>query len=80
MGTVTGLSEPDKMGKQDGTLSYRMSCAHGVCGSDGMKINGRCALACQKLVKDYQDKEVLLEPLPHFQGSKRSDCRSGSIL
>jgi len=53
--------------EQDGTLSYRMSCAHGVCGSDGMKINGRCALACQKLVKDYQDSEVLLEPLPTFK-------------
>lgn len=53
--------------EQDGTLSYRMSCAHGVCGSDGMKINGTCALACQKLVKDYQGKEVLLEPLPHFK-------------
>ncbi len=37
--------------EQDGTLGYRMSCAHGVCGSDGMRINGVCALACQKLVK-----------------------------
>jgi len=53
--------------EQDGTLSYRMSCAHGVCGSDAMKINGRCALACQKLVKDYQDTEVVLEPLPTFR-------------
>ncbi len=52
---------------QDGTLSYRMSCAHGVCGSDGMKINGRCALACQKLVKDYEGREVILEPLPTFK-------------
>ena len=52
--------------EQDGTLAYRMSCAHGVCGSDGMKINGRCALACQKLVKDYLDGEVVLEPLPFF--------------
>jgi succinate dehydrogenase / fumarate reductase iron-sulfur subunit len=34
--------------EQDGTIAYRMSCAHGVCGSDAMKINGRCALACQK--------------------------------
>jgi succinate dehydrogenase / fumarate reductase, iron-sulfur subunit len=50
----------------DGTLSYRMSCGHGVCGSDGMKINGRCALACQKLVKDYLGAEVVLEPLPQF--------------
>jgi succinate dehydrogenase / fumarate reductase iron-sulfur subunit len=53
--------------EQDGTLSYRMSCAHGVCGSDAMKINGRCALACQKLVKDYQDAEVVVEPLPTFK-------------
>jgi succinate dehydrogenase / fumarate reductase iron-sulfur subunit len=53
--------------EQDGTLSYRMSCAHGVCGSDGMRINGVCALACQKLVQDYHGAEVMLEPLPHFR-------------
>jgi succinate dehydrogenase / fumarate reductase iron-sulfur subunit len=53
--------------EQDGTLAYRMSCGHGVCGSDGMKINGRCALACQKLVKDYAGEEVVLEPLPSFK-------------
>jgi succinate dehydrogenase / fumarate reductase, iron-sulfur subunit len=53
--------------EQDGTLSYRMSCAHGVCGSDGMKINGTCGLACQKLVKDYMGTEVVLEPLPFFR-------------
>src|SRR4030066_2353756 len=50
--------------EQDGTLSYRMSCGHGVCGSDGMKINGTCRLACQALGKDYQWPEVVLEPLP----------------
>jgi len=53
--------------EQDGSLSYRMSCGHGVCGSDAMKINGRCALACQKLVKDYAGAEVVLEPLPNFK-------------
>lgn len=53
--------------EQDGTLSYRMSCGHGVCGSDAMRINGRCALACQKLVKDYDGEEVVLEPLPTFK-------------
>jgi succinate dehydrogenase / fumarate reductase iron-sulfur subunit len=52
--------------EQDGTLAYRMSCAHGVCGSDAMRINGRCALACQKLVKDYAGLEITLEPLPVF--------------
>jgi succinate dehydrogenase / fumarate reductase iron-sulfur subunit len=53
--------------EQDGTLGYRMSCGHGVCGSDAMRINGRCALACQKLVKDYQGSEVVLEPLPSYR-------------
>jgi succinate dehydrogenase / fumarate reductase iron-sulfur subunit len=53
--------------EQDGTLSYRMSCAHGVCGSDGMRINGTCGLACQKLVKDYLCPEIVLEPLPVFR-------------
>ncbi len=53
--------------EQDGTLGYRMSCAHGVCGSDGMRINGVCALACQKLVRDYaESSEITLEPLPYF--------------
>ena len=43
-----------------------MSCAHGVCGSDAMKINGRCALACQKLVRDCEADLILVEPLPSF--------------
>ncbi|MBI5442271.1 MAG: succinate dehydrogenase iron-sulfur subunit [Deltaproteobacteria bacterium] len=53
--------------EQDGTLAYRMSCAHGICGSDAMRINGRCALACQKLVKDVPAPEVTIEPLPTFR-------------
>jgi succinate dehydrogenase / fumarate reductase iron-sulfur subunit len=53
--------------EQDGTLSYRMSCAHGVCGSDGMRINGTCRLACQAIVKDYRCPEVVLEPLSGFR-------------
>jgi succinate dehydrogenase / fumarate reductase, iron-sulfur subunit len=52
---------------QDSTLSFRMSCAHGICGSDGLTINGASALACQKLVKDYDfTKEILIEPLRYF--------------
>jgi succinate dehydrogenase / fumarate reductase iron-sulfur subunit len=34
----------------DGSLSLRRSCAHGVCGSDAMRINGVNALACKALV------------------------------
>jgi succinate dehydrogenase / fumarate reductase iron-sulfur subunit len=37
---------------QDGTLAFRKSCAHGVCGSDAMIINGRERLACKTLVRD----------------------------
>ncbi|MBT3390603.1 MAG: succinate dehydrogenase iron-sulfur subunit [Chloroflexi bacterium] len=37
---------------QDGTLAYRRSCAHGVCGSDAMRINGVNRLACKVLVQD----------------------------
>jgi len=51
----------------DGSLSYRMSCGQGICGSDGVTINGASALACQKLVKDYPDgKEITVEPLRFF--------------
>ena len=46
----------------DGTLSYRRSCAHGVCGSDAMRINGVNSLACKVLVKDVGN-EITIEPL-----------------
>ena len=38
--------------EHDGTLTFRRSCAHGVCGSDAMVINGANALACLKLIQD----------------------------
>lgn len=53
--------------EQDSSLTYRMSCAHGICGSDAVEINGMPALACQKLVKDYNNTgEILVEPLKFF--------------
>ncbi len=36
--------------EQDGTLALRRSCAHGVCGSDAMRINGANSLACKTLM------------------------------
>ena len=39
-------------GHYDGSLSFRRSCAHGVCGSDAMRINGRNMLACKTLVRE----------------------------
>jgi succinate dehydrogenase / fumarate reductase iron-sulfur subunit len=57
--------------EQDGSLAFRMSCAHGICGSDGLTINGVSALACQKLVKDFDySKEILVEPLKFFPVKK----------
>ncbi len=46
----------------DGTLTFRRSCAHGVCGSDAMVINGRNALACTRLVQD-EGTTITLEPI-----------------
>jgi len=50
-------------GDVDGSLSFRRSCAHGVCGSDAMRINGRNLLACKVLVKDLGSNEITVEPL-----------------
>jgi succinate dehydrogenase / fumarate reductase iron-sulfur subunit len=47
---------------QDGTLALRRSCAHGICGSDAMLINGRNALACKVLVQDVAP-ECTVEPI-----------------
>ena len=38
--------------EQDGTLSFRMSCRHAICGSCAMKVNGRSMLACQTQVSE----------------------------
>lgn len=47
----------------DGTLAFRRSCAHGVCGSDAMRINGSNRLACKVLVKDLNSTDIIVEPL-----------------
>src|SRR4026209_1517918 len=49
-------------GYNDGTLSFRRSCAHGVCGSDAMRINGKNMLACKALVRDV-GTTITVEPL-----------------
>jgi len=48
---------------QDGSLTFRRSCAHGVCGSDAMLINGRNRLAC-KIRVDQLGKKISVAPLP----------------
>ena len=51
---------------QDGAVTYRRSCAHGVCGSDAMRINGVNRLACKVLVRDV-GQTVTVEPLMGFR-------------
>jgi succinate dehydrogenase / fumarate reductase iron-sulfur subunit len=47
---------------QDGTLTFRRSCAHGVCGSDAMVINGENSLACGKLIRNV-GHNITVEPI-----------------
>jgi succinate dehydrogenase / fumarate reductase iron-sulfur subunit len=48
---------------QDETLNFRRSCAHGVCGSDAMRINGVNGLACKVLVKTLDSDTLVVEPI-----------------
>jgi len=57
----------------DGTLGFRKSCAHGVCGSDAMRISGKERLACKTLIRDVAEKDgdvITLEPLRHMKVQK----------
>ncbi len=53
-------------GLRDGTLSLRRSCAHGICGSDAMLINGQNRLACKVLVKNVK-QPITIEPMRGFK-------------
>jgi succinate dehydrogenase / fumarate reductase iron-sulfur subunit len=48
--------------QHDGTLTFRRSCAHGICGSDAMLINGVNRLACKVLIKDLK-QPITVEPI-----------------
>ena len=49
--------------EQDGTLAYRRSCREGVCGSDGLNINGVNRLSCMTHIEDLK-APVVIQPLP----------------
>lgn len=52
--------------EQDATLSYRRSCREGVCGSDGMNINGNNSLACITHLSKLKTDKIVIRPLPGF--------------
>ncbi|GGU10163.1 MULTISPECIES: succinate dehydrogenase iron-sulfur subunit [Streptomyces] len=50
--------------EMDGSLTFRRSCAHGICGSDAMRINGKNRLACKTLIKDINpSKPITIEAI-----------------
>lgn len=54
---------------QDGSLGFRKSCAHGVCGSDAMRIDGKERLACKTLVQEVAESDgatIRIEPMRHM--------------
>jgi succinate dehydrogenase / fumarate reductase iron-sulfur subunit len=55
----------EQLKEQDSSLAYRRSCREGVCGSDGMNINGRNGLACvTPLSQVIKGNSLVLRPLP----------------
>ena len=52
--------------QEDGSLAFRRSCAHGICGSDAMLINGRNRLACKVLIRDVP-QPITIEPMRGFR-------------
>ena len=52
--------------EQDPSITYRRSCREGVCGSDGMNINGTNGLACITHISQLNTDKVVLRPLPGF--------------
>jgi succinate dehydrogenase / fumarate reductase, iron-sulfur subunit len=49
--------------KQDESLSFRRACGEGVCGSDGMNINGKNGLACITPLSSLK-QPIVIRPLP----------------
>ncbi len=52
--------------EQDPTLTFRRSCREGVCGSDGMNINGSNGLACISALSKFHTQTIVIRPLPGF--------------
>jgi len=60
--------------EQDPSLSYRRSCREGVCGSDGLNINGMNTVSCMSHIEDYNSDVLVIKPLPGFPIVKDLVC------
>jgi succinate dehydrogenase / fumarate reductase iron-sulfur subunit len=55
----------EQLKEQDETVTYRRSCREGVCGSDGVNMNGKNGLACMTRVSEVVKRDKLvIKPLP----------------
>lgn len=54
--------------EQDGSLTYRRSCRHAICGSCAMNVNGFNILVCKSPLKEVVDRNgrVTIRPLPYL--------------
>jgi len=50
--------------EQDTTLAFRRSCREGVCGSDGINVNGVNMLSCMTKIEDLGSDHLVIQPLP----------------
>ena len=65
------------------SLSFRWSCRMAVCGSCGMMVNGVPHLACKTFLRDYEGKDMKIEPLANFpieQELQADSYADGSLL
>lgn len=53
---------------QDGSLTFRRSCRHAICGSCAMQVNGKNELVCKAPLKERLDRRgrVTIRPLPYL--------------
>ena len=56
--------------EQDPTIGFRRSCREGVCGSDGINVNGKNALACITSLSSLKGKIITVRPLPGLPVTK----------
>ena len=50
--------------EQDPTIAFRRSCREGVCGSDGLNMNGKNGLACITPLSALAGDKLVIRPLP----------------
>ena len=64
----------------DPDLSFDFVCRAGICGSCGMVVNGKPALACRTLVANYPEGKLTLLPMPAFELIKDLSVNTGKWM